>query len=256
VTRIAPTNLHWSHPSDPCGTGVLVMAGSSGRIDVGRADVLARAGATAVALRWFGGSGQPEVPCEVRLETFVEVLDLLAPECDRLTILGLSYGAEAALSTAVRDSRIAAVVAMSPTDVVWEGQHLHDDDPPRSKWTWGGQPLPFVPLDRSWVPPDVPAFVEYYALSREIAEPAMVRAATIPVELIVGEVVLVVGGDDQVWPSNQAARAIAARREAHGLATTVVEDPRAGHPGSAAARPFPEPGLPGLSDGTVSVGAR
>ena len=35
-------------------TGVLVLAGSSGRVDLARARLLAQHGAYALALRWFG----------------------------------------------------------------------------------------------------------------------------------------------------------------------------------------------------------
>lgn len=55
----ADDDIYWSRPENPTGVGVLVLAGSSGRLDVGRADVLAAAGATALAVRWFGGEGQP-----------------------------------------------------------------------------------------------------------------------------------------------------------------------------------------------------
>jgi uncharacterized protein len=223
-----------------------VLAGSSGRLEISRADVLAGAGATALAIRWFGGEGQPPVPCEVPLETFVDAIDLLAAECDRIGVLGLSYGAEAALLTAVRDTRIKAVVALAPTDVVWEGQYERDDDPRRSKWTWRDEPVPFVPLDRSWAPTSSPpAFAACYAQSRQQADPATIDAATIPVEHFQGDLVLVAGGDDQVWPSCAAARAIVERRAAAGRRTTVIEDPTAGHPvvlpgehAPSAARPY------------------
>lgn len=255
VSILAETDAYWSRAERSGGTGVLVLAGSSGRLDVGRADVLAGAGATALAIRWFGGEGQPPVPCEVPLETFVEAIDLLAAECDRIGILGLSYGAEAALLTAVREPRIDAVVALAPTDVVWEGHHERDDDPRRSKWTWRDEPVPFVPLDRSWTPEsDPPAFAPCYEQSRRLALPATVEAATIPVEDFHGELVLVAGGDDQVWPSCDAARAIDDRRSAAGLPTTVTSDAAAGHPvvlpgerASSAARPY----LVGGDDGAA-----
>lgn len=85
------------------------------------AEALAGAGAVALALRWFRGDQQPSRPRQVLLETFVGALDLLAPECDRLAILGLSCGAEAALLTAVRDPRLDVAIGLAPTDVAWEG---------------------------------------------------------------------------------------------------------------------------------------
>lgn len=53
MTRLAEDDISWSRPKSPTGVGVLVLAGSSGRLDTGRADVLAAAGATALAIRWF-----------------------------------------------------------------------------------------------------------------------------------------------------------------------------------------------------------
>jgi uncharacterized protein len=227
---IAADDVFWAR-GDRGATGVLVLAGSSGRLDVARAQVLASAGATALALRWFGGVGQPAVPREVALETFTAALDLLALECDRLAILGTSYGAEAALLTAVRDPRVAAAVTIAPTDVVWEGASANETDPPRSKWTWQGESVPFIPVDRTWTPVgDVPAFVRHYEHSRALTDAASVEKARIPVERFAGELVLVCGGDDQVWPSAASARAITLCRAAAGLETVVVEDPYAGHP--------------------------
>lgn len=207
------------------------MAGSSGVVNISRAEALAAAGATALALRWFGGEGQPASPRQVPLETFVDALDLLAPECDRLAILGLSYGAEAALLTAVHDTRLDVVIGLAPTDVAWEGAYEDDSDPRVSKWTWQGQDVPFVPLDRQWQPAsEPPAFIDSYRWARQNAGAAVVDRATIPVENIKCEVIVVAGGDDKVWPSSEHARAIATRRQKHGLDTTIVEDPTAGHP--------------------------
>lgn len=179
---IADSNVHWARGEGASGTGVLVMAGSSGRLDVGRANLLASRGTTALALRWFGGEAQPVVPCEIPLDTFTEAIDMLAVECERIVLMGLSYGAEAALLTASVDGRVDAVVALAPTDVAWEGQHEHDDAPRRSKWTLGGQPVAFVPLDRAWKPRStIPAFVELYGRSRELAGSDAVEALSVKV---------------------------------------------------------------------------
>ncbi len=67
-------------------------------------------------LRWHGGEGQPSGICEIPIETFTRALDLLRDAgLERLCVLGLSKGAEAALWLSVLDRRIDAVVALSPT---------------------------------------------------------------------------------------------------------------------------------------------
>ncbi len=103
----------------PPTSAVLVLSGSSGRIERERARLLARSGAAALTFRWFGGIGQPPGVCEVPLETFLPALDQLADLSDRVVVLGVSKSAEAALLLAARDSRIAAVVGLSPTSMVW-----------------------------------------------------------------------------------------------------------------------------------------
>lgn len=214
-------------PAGPAGgTGVLVLAGSSGAVDDDRARLLAAHGATAVALRWFGGPGQQPAPFEVPLELFVEALDRLAVECDRLALLGTSFGAEAALLVASVDVRVRAVVAVAPSPVVWAGV---DGTRLTSHWTHHGKPLDFVPLDESWAPDtDPPSYRSLYERSHA-ADPTVTARATIPVERIEGEVLVVGGEDDQVWPGADFARAVADRRTAHGRDTRVVTHPRAGH---------------------------
>ncbi|MGW8568487.1 acyl-CoA thioester hydrolase/BAAT C-terminal domain-containing protein [Isoptericola sp. NPDC055881] len=213
-------------PPRPAGTGALVLAGSSGRVDEARARVLARHGVLAESVRWFGGPGQHAGPWEIPVETFVARVEALAADCDRVVVLGTSFGAEAALVTGAVCARVDAVVAFAPSDVVWAG--VTPDGRQTSHWTVGGQPLPFVPFLPGWVPDqDPPSFRELYRRSRE-ADPACTAAATIAAERV-AEVVLVAGGDDQVWPATLQAGSIARRRAAHGLTTTLVTHPRAGH---------------------------
>lgn len=203
-------------------TGVLVLAGSSGRVEVDRCRVLAEAGATAASYRWFG-----ETVDRVPLESFDDALMLLHERCERLVVLGTSRGAEAALLLGARHPEVDAVVAISPSDVVWAA--LSQERPQRSSWTSGGEPLPFVPYDDAWVPDADPVeFLDHYKhCLRAYAD--RVPAARIPVERIAGEVVLAAGGDDRLWPSLDFAEAIVRRREAAGLATTLVTHPEAGH---------------------------
>jgi uncharacterized protein len=74
--------------------GVVVLTGSSGRVDVARARLFARHGALAVALRWFGGPGQPPGICEVPLETFTAAVEwLVTRNVARIGLVGVSKGA-------------------------------------------------------------------------------------------------------------------------------------------------------------------
>lgn len=144
----------------PVGGGdaaVVVLAGSSGRVERERARILARHGVTALAIRWFGGPGQPAGICEIPLETFTAAVDVLrSAGARRIAVLGVSKGAEAALLTAVHDPRVDVVIAVSPTSRVWCNVGPGRDGrarPYRSSWTWRGEPLPFMPMDDTWTPP-------------------------------------------------------------------------------------------------------
>lgn len=213
-------------PGAPTGVGALVLAGSSGRIDSARAELLAQHGAIAESIRWFGGPGQHDGPWEIPLELFLGRITDLTRDCDRVLVLGTSFGAEAALLTGCHSAGVDAVVAFSPSDVVWAG--VRSDGTQTSHWSRDGAPLPFVPFDEGWEPDaDIPSYVGLYEASRK-RFPKRVEEAAIPVEDI-NEVVLVAGGDDQVWPAADMSNAINARRAAHGLTTTILSDPAAGH---------------------------
>lgn len=220
-----PHGVRWV-PDAPNGVGALVVGGSSGLVHSARAELLARHGVLAEAIQWFGGPGQPEGPYAVPLETFLDRVDDLARDCDRVVVVGTSFGAEAALLTGVHSSRVAAVAAFAPSDVVWAG--VAPDGTVTSHWTRGGAPVPFVPFDEGWLPDsDPPAYAGLYRASRA-RFPEQSAAAVIPVERI-ARLLLVAGGDDRVWPSLEMAAAIEGRRAAHGLDTVLVSDASAGH---------------------------
>jgi dienelactone hydrolase len=222
-------------PDEPTGVGVLLMAGSSGRIDDQTARFLGRHGAHVLALRYFGGPRQLPGICELPLETFAAGLDRLEQEpVERLVMMGLSKGAEAALLLAVRDPRPHLVVAQAPTPWVWANVGPGADGetrPARSSWTWRGEPLPFIPYDDSWEPPEPEppySFVGQYRQSLNTYAAAR-DAARIPVEQIAADLVLVAGGDDQVWPSVDFGEEITRTRRRHGRETVVVTVAEAGH---------------------------
>jgi dienelactone hydrolase len=222
-------------PDAPSGLGIIVLTGSSGRVDVDRARLFAERGAVVLAEKWWGGEGQAPGINHIPLEVFVAGIDRLKAEgCARIAMLGTSNGAQATLLTAVRDPRVDVAIAISPTLYVWQnfGPGLDAGDwPPRSAFTWQGKPLPFIVWDpRAWPPLDRPrpSFRRLYEESlRTFAED--IPAATIPVEDARAEIILVAGAADALWPSDTAAHQIAARLAAHRKAATVIEHPDAGH---------------------------
>jgi acetyl esterase/lipase len=222
-------------PDRRSGLGVVVLGGSSGRVDVARARLFAALRATAIALRWFGGDGQVPGICEVPLETFVPATNrLIAEGCDRIAYVGTSKGAEAALLLACFDQRIDAVVALSPSSVVWANIGPGRDGgawPPRSSWTHNGTPLPFIGHDRAWQPVLRDGLVSYRSQHEQslVRFAAAVAAATIPVEQARAEIVLVAGVDDALWPSDVFARSVAERLASAGRQASLVVHPEAGH---------------------------
>ena len=224
--------VHPVHSREQTATGVLVLSGSSGRVEIERAGVLAGVGATALTYRWFGSPGQPGGIWELPLESFDWAVDRLASLCDRVVLVGASKSAEAFLLYAAADPRVDAVVAVSPSHVVWANVAPGPDGslrPQHSSWSRAGRPVPFVPYDDEVAATgDPPAFEPVYRASLT-THAGRVAAATIPVERFFGDVLLVAGGDDQVWPSLDSAQRIKARRAAYDLPTTLVTHAGAGH---------------------------
>ncbi|MFI1092193.1 acyl-CoA thioester hydrolase/BAAT C-terminal domain-containing protein [Streptomyces sp. NPDC020917] len=246
--------------------GVVVLSGSSGRIERERCRLFARAGVTAVSIRWFGGPGQPPGICEVPLETFVAATDLLRERgTQRVSVLGVSKGAEAALLVSTLTDRADAVIALAPTSVVWANVGPGRDGrdrPCRSSWTWQRRPLPFVPYDDSWRPsePDgVPVSV-LGSYERSLTTYAdQVPFAAVPVERSAAELVLVAGGADRMWPSLRFAAELADRHAATGRTAALISHPDAGHrtvfPGEQPPPPSPRFDHGGTPEADAALGA-
>ena len=137
------------------------------------------------------------------------------------------------------------VIAISPSSVVWGNIGPGRDGiswPERSSWSLKGIPLPFVPADTNWAREYVERLVSYRGLFEKSLKTfeSEVDAATIPVEKAAGDVFLIAGGDDALWPSLPFATSIVRRRSEAGKATNLVSLPGAGHrvllPGESTAR--------------------
>lgn len=215
--------------------GVLVLGGSEGGFggdDV--AALLASRGYVALSLAYFGADGLPAALERIPLEHFVAAIDSLRGDPrvrgDRIAVFGTSKGAEAALLLAAHDARVRAVVAYAPSAVAWS---CICADPRAPSWTLGGRPVPFVPggADPAYRPAPGSPIRPVVNYRYRMRAPAIVQAASIPVERIAGPVLLVAGQEDALWPSAWSAEAIAARLRERGFRHRVVRliYPGAGH---------------------------
>jgi len=175
-----------------------------------------------------------DIPVE-RLNTACEWLKR-RPEVDaaRVALLGASKGAEFALLAASKFQWITSVVAIVPSDVVWEGWGPGVAPGTRSSFALNGKPLPFVPylefaseLDGFRTGRDVR--MRRFQDKGRAANPAAAVNARIEVERFRGPLLVVGGHDDQVWASGMMAQNIAERRAAAGLETVALIFPEAGH---------------------------
>lgn len=150
-------------------------------------------------------------------------------------ILGGSKGAEMALLAGSLIEGFAAIAAIVPSDVVWEGWGPGTKAGTVSSFSWRGQPLPFVPYEgmgEEFANPSGDGGRPRLRLPHDKgrhAYPERAVAARIAVENI-DEPVLVAGGDaDNVWNSGEMAQNIAERRAALGLPTVAMIYTDAGH---------------------------
>jgi dienelactone hydrolase len=155
-------------------------------------------------------------------------------DADRIALFGASKGAEFALLAASHLGWVKAVVAITPSDVVWEGYGWNTEPGTRPSFALDGKPLAFVPYQ---------GFIEEYMrfgaglpvhLRRphdqgRAAHPQAAVKARIPVERFKGALLLLAGQDDQLWNSAAMAHNIAERRSEAGLATELLVYSDAGH---------------------------
>lgn len=216
---------------------MVVIGGSGGSEPTYVARALAEEGVAALSLAYFGRPGLPTNLSAINLEYFKAALDVLAEHLDPgapLALIGLSRGSEAAMLTAVHlGDGVRGVLVSVPASVVVGG--LPSGGP---AWLLRGKPLPWV----EHAGPDC-------------EDPA----AVIPVERVLGPIMLVSAGRDGVWPSAPMARAISERLADHGHAYghVLLEYADAGHALGYLVPDLPEGLLPpGVPDDFATRNAR
>lgn len=245
-----PHSTLYRLPGEQTRPVVVILGGAEGGDGAGRrfGPILARLGYAAVGHPYYSPDwgdaapppALPELPgsfIDIRVDQLRELRDALSSvpgvEVERFGLFAGSKGSEFALLVASRYPWVSAVVAHSPSDVVWEGWGLEmlEAEGTRSSFSFEGEPLPFMPYR---------GFVEGLLAGpaadlRTIHEngrsdhPENEVDARIPIEHYQGHLMLIAGERDAQWNSARMARNIRDARAAAGAETEVLIYPEAGH---------------------------
>ncbi len=272
VTSLAIPDFPGAVLARPAGTKgrlplLIVLGGSEGGSFTARtyAPLLAAQGFAVLGLPYYSPGYDPADTVAGLPTSFTEISAdrLLAVkawaerqdgiDATRIGLWGVSKGGEFALIAASRLPWLQAVVAVVPSDVVWEGWGR--PGPATSSFSWDGKPLPFVPYlgveqEFARVARGERMEMRRPHIAGRAANPDRVPAARIRVEDYAGALLLIGGDDDRVWPSGPMAQAVADTRAAAGRSTALLRFADAGH---ALAGPGTDPvGIMQANGGTLA----
>lgn len=233
--------LFYPETSDPV-PGVIILSGSDGGSREDAAALLASHGYAAWALPYFGAENLPKDLVKIPLEYFGRAIQWLKNQpliCNgRIGVVGLSRGGELALLLGAKYPEISAVISAAPSAYHYAG--LRNFVPqPQPSWTFHNEELPFLKSKFQ-----VSSLFRFYfnwitrrpisnvsSFYQTLKDTVQAEAASIPVERIKGPVMLISGGDDQLWPSSLYADIIMKRleRHRHPYADLHLHYPGAGH---------------------------
>ncbi len=224
------------------GPGIIVVAGSGGRIPEGLAQLFASHGYAVFALGYFGVEGLPEKLKNIPLEYFKTAMQWFKrqPQVDnnRIAICGNSRGGELVLLLASTfPQEMQAVIAYTPSGIAAAGS-----------WTYKNESIPGIkqPSDEeereaaqqglivahkgTFEDPEESTSQIMWAFLKK-ATPEEIAAATIPVENIRCPILLISGEDDRVWPSTLFSRMVTERldKKKSAIVRKHLQFPSAGH---------------------------
>ncbi len=214
-------------PARSPSSAVVVLGGSDGGMKLEIAETLARQGIAAFACAYWPAAPAPlsAFPIE-RIEHACRWL-LNQPEVigERVGLLGQSKGAELALVVATQfPGLIGPVIAVAPSAVVWYGIDQTKRPPmlTESSWSYRGIPLPYVSMSQV-----MPTMSDRGVALRPSFEAGLddleaVGLAAIPVELATGPILLLSGGDDQMWPADRMGRMVVDRMSVNGRPADIT----------------------------------
>lgn len=229
---------HYYEPAtDTPQPGVVALHGAGNQPLRNYGRLLASHGIPTLAVKWFGEEAPlPDQLSRVPVEYVQRAIEWLrsrdAVADDEVGLVGHSKGAEYALLAATVDDDVGAVVAIAPSAYVWQSPTQGVSE---TSWTVDGEPLPAVPFPEDPQPPERvrgrTKSVGTLEDAIERASEADLAAARIPVEEATGDVLLVAGGQDGVWPSVRMAETVVERLDTTDFAHEyeALTYPDAGH---------------------------
>ena len=150
----------FTDPSVQSSKAIIMLGGSEGGKSWSRIRrpiaLLVERGYSLLSLAYFKSEGLPSSLEEIPLEYFEKAFGWLSSQTgivpDEYAILGGSKGSEAALLLGSRYPQVKAVIAFSPSSVVWQGiptNRFEIGKDVKSSWSCNGQGLPFLPYPPS-----------------------------------------------------------------------------------------------------------
>lgn len=216
---------------------VITLTGSNGGISEKRAGLLASHGMATFALAYFAEEGLPANLEKIPLEYFLKAFDWVEKQPrlnGKIALYGVSRGAELSLLLgSLFPERISGIVAALPSSVVYGALGSAQEN----AWLYQGAPIlplapaPMVKMDeKAGLDPTDPLSSAWF-LAGGIERKEEWEAALIPVEKISCPLLLISGGEDQVWPSSLFAQQILSRLTEKGSSIFCehLDYPNAGH---------------------------
>ena len=161
------------------------------------------AGFALLVVGYFGLPGIPSGLDRIELSGVLQAIANTrsnpAVDAEKLSVLGVSKGAELALLLASRSAQISTVVAVVGSEVVFASPEWYSTG---SSWSWQGQAMPFVPFDWRSARPLLQGNIRQ---GHEIAlqNQQAYQQALIPVQQMQADVLFISGTADELWPSSE-----------------------------------------------------
>ena len=212
---------------------VVCFGGSEGGFasQVGHAELLAAHGFAALAASWISEEDAAVAIASVPLERFAAAVHLLAayPEvdADRVAAMAVSRGAEGLLAAASADPSLhcRGLVLVSPSSLSWQAIGGDGEIPDTPSWTYAGRPLPWRAVRSGELMGQLVRNAWRIGRDRAAHRPTLLRLrdayaaglthstdGELAAERVGSPLLLLTGSEDAVWPSDEMADAIRARR--------------------------------------------